>query len=202
MRRWMLALLLGLVFTPLMADAFQVCWRLRDGVGNPSLDVIRVSATQKNDTNPVIFEIHASWVADPLYHMGGAGIATQDVLQPQFYRLAITATHDTTFFGNNRLSSLTALLVADPSAPNYLNGTWSSQSAGTTTPFSVSGLITFFECPVFSPAFAQMQETVEAEQRNAFGEVRAAGIGQLSPLRQGLTADRHDETARLARGRA
>lgn len=175
----LLIVLVGLM-PSMAAQAFQVCWRLQDGATppNPLLDFVRISVTQKDDTDPVIFELHASVEADPLYHMVGSGTATRDV-EADFtkYRMGLTLTHTRPgFFGNNRVCAFTALL--NTTGPDALNGTWSEQCAGGPAgPFNVSGNIIYMPgCAGASTASLNtMQQRVMADHERQFGQPLAAG---------------------------
>jgi hypothetical protein len=218
-RTLMLGILLSFVLCSIsLADAFQVCWRLQDGAGNPLLDFMRCSATFDPTTNPVIFPLNCSQEADPLYHAVSSGSVTQNVDGDLTkYRMGLSMTHDKPgFFGNNRVCAFTAILIANvPSDdPTFLDGTWSQQCAGGPgAPFNVSGRIDFVVCPatltpldqmqhdvahqqetvenhplnIFTNALAdapamQSQEDVMMQQMNAFGELRAAGLGNFVTL--------------------
>jgi hypothetical protein len=202
--------LLYLALAPVQADQF--CWRLQDGSGTPLLDAVRMAVTGMPNTSPSIFSLCGDVNAAPLYQQGGCGSATQNAIDLTQYRVTLTLGHTAPpgFFNNNRVCALTLLITADPTAENFLDGTWSSQCVGgltgqPTNPTNVSGLVQSFACPVFGPAFAQAQqgvatqvhtafgikrnprpsiaqEDVAAYQMNAFGELRAAGLGNFEPL--------------------
>jgi hypothetical protein len=182
-RRLMIGFIVVLagLMTAMSAHAFQVCWQLQDGAPIPNnlLDFLRLSAEEDKATSPRIFRLSGCDDASPLYQACGAGSATQNTIGDlSKYRLSINLHHTTPgFFGNNRVGGFTALLTANPDAPDFLDGTWEMQFAGPTL-FNVSGKLVFVDCPVFEPAVASTQGSDARVQMNVFDEGLAAQIAQ------------------------
>lgn len=196
-RTVMLGVLLSLVLCSVsLTYAQQFCWRLQDAATPPNnlLDLVRCGVTAIRGTDPVIFALNCSHEADPLYHAIDTGSGTQDV-EVDFtkIRIGLNVSHTATgFFGNNRVCELTALLIADvpTNDPTFLDGTWSMQCSGASgatpgtpgVPFNVSGKLNFLPCPADVASLSQAQQEISAQQMNAFGEPRAAGLGNFVTL--------------------
>jgi hypothetical protein len=117
-------------------DLGQFCVNLA-----PLIDTIRLSLTQAPGAATII-AVDFRWRFGSSAQVGGAGSITESLLSPGSYDLALTGTHNTTFFGGNKVCSLFAVIN-----PFALSGPWQATCTGAGgAPFTESGTLNFVSC--------------------------------------------------------
>jgi hypothetical protein len=141
-RRWSVAvLLMGLASmapgtSAAGTDLGQFCFNLA-----PLPDTIRLSATDTGGPHPMI-SVAFRWRFLTSAQVAGAGVITESLLTEGSFDLAITGTHNTTFFGSQKTCSLFATLT-----PPSLSGPWQyTCSGGSGAIFTSSGTLNLVQC--------------------------------------------------------
>jgi hypothetical protein len=141
-RGWLVAVLVvglaGIVPGAAVAgtDLGQFCFNLA-----PLVDTIRVSATETGGPSLMISVVFR-WRFTTSAQVAGAGVLTESLLTPGSVDLALTGTHDTTFFGNQKTCSLFATLT-----PPSFSGPWQYTCSGGPGPiFTGSGTLNVVPC--------------------------------------------------------
>jgi hypothetical protein len=107
---------------------------------NPLPDTIRLSATETGGPTTMVSLVFR-WRFGTSAQVLGTGAITES-LQAGRFDLALTGTHGTTFFGGNKICSLSAVLQ-----PPAFGGPWQYTCTGAGgAPFTSSGTITVVAC--------------------------------------------------------
>ena len=122
-------------------DLGQVCVNLA-----PFDDTVLLALTQSSGS-AVIIDVNFRWRAGTPYQVGGAGVITESLTLGSF-DLALNGTHNTSFFNNNKICALYAVL-----SPPSFGGPWQATCVGSGgAPFTASGTVVIISCPAGASA--------------------------------------------------
>ena len=117
-------------------DLGQFCVSL-----SPLIDTVRLSLTQGAGAATMVTATFR-WRFGTSAQLAGTGTITESLLTPGSFDMALVGTHNTAFFGNNKVCSLFATLN-----PPVFSGPWQYTCTGAGgAPFPGSGTLSFIPC--------------------------------------------------------